>query len=114
MAIYRVLLWLYPASFRHEYGPEMRAIFARGWRERPGLAARAALLAGALGEALGNAPAIHVDILRQDARFALRSLLRAPGLGVTVILVAALGIGATTTAFSIADHVLIRPLPFRD
>ena len=32
----------------------------------------------------------------------------------TVILVAATGIGATTAAFSLADHVLIRPLPFRD
>ena len=30
------------------------------------------------------------------------------------MLVAALGIGATTATFSIADHVLIRPLPFTD
>jgi predicted permease len=113
MPFYRVLLWLYPASFRHEYGGEMQAIFARRWRERSGRG-RVALLASAFGDALRNAPAIHVDILRQDTRFALRSLMRAPGLGITVILVAALGIGATTTAFSIADHVLIRPLPFRD
>ena len=29
-----------------------------------------------------------------------------------MVVVAALGVGATTAAFSITDHVLIRPLPF--
>jgi putative ABC transport system permease protein len=41
-----------------------------------------------------------------------RSLARAKGFALTATLVAALGIGATTAAFSIADHVLVRPLPF--
>ncbi|HEY6548552.1 MAG TPA: ABC transporter permease, partial [Vicinamibacteria bacterium] len=35
-----------------------------------------------------------------------------PGFAATVVVVAALGVGATTAAFSITDHVLIRPLPF--
>ena len=39
---------------------------------------------------------------------------RTPGFTFTAILVAALGIGATTATFSIADHVLLRPLPFDD
>jgi putative ABC transport system permease protein len=39
-------------------------------------------------------------------------LRRTPGFSATVIAVAALGIGATTAAFSLADHVLFRPLPF--
>jgi predicted permease len=56
----------------------------------------------------------HLDILRHDVRVALRTIRCAPSLGITVVVVTALGIAATTAAFSIADHVLIRPLPFRD
>src|SRR5439155_18986436 len=41
-------------------------------------------------------------------------LRRAPGFAVTAILIVALGIGATTAAFSVTDFVLIRPLPFPD
>ena len=55
---------------------------------------------------------MHLDILRQDLRYTLRTLLRAPGFAVTAIVVTALGVGATTAAFTLADHVLLRPLPF--
>jgi predicted permease len=54
------------------------------------------------------------DILQQDLRYAARMLARSPGFALTIMLVAALGIGATTAAFTLADHVLIRPLPFPD
>jgi putative ABC transport system permease protein len=55
---------------------------------------------------------VHLDILGQDLRFVRGSRRRAPGFTLTVIAVAALGVGATTAAFSVTDHVLIRPLPF--
>ncbi len=55
---------------------------------------------------------MHLDILRQDLGYPARTLRRAPGFALTVVVVAALGVGATTAAFSITDHVLIRPLPF--
>ena len=42
----------------------------------------------------------------------MRSLQRSPGFAATSILVAALGVGATTAAYTIANHVLFRPLPF--
>jgi predicted permease len=54
------------------------------------------------------------DILKQDLRYTARSLNRARGFALTAILVTALGIGANTAAFSVADFVLFRPLPFRD
>ena len=114
MRLYRALLWLYPTSFRAEYGEEMCAMFARRWRQRGSAATRVSLLVDAIADVLRNAPALHWDILRQDVVFAFRTVRRAPALSLTVVLVTAIGIGATTAAFSLADHVLIRPLPFRD
>jgi putative ABC transport system permease protein len=114
MRLYDLLLCFYPASFRDEYGREMRAIFVKRWQQRRGVGSRLVLLFEALGDVLRNAPLLHWDILRQDVSVALRTIRRAPSFSVTVILVAALGIAATTAVFSIADHVLIKPLPFRD
>src|SRR5687768_18500625 len=57
---------------------------------------------------------VHLDILRQDIRHAFRALRRTPGFTLTAIVVTALGVGATTAAFTLADHVLLRPLPFPD
>jgi predicted permease len=54
-----------------------------------------------------------MDIL-QDLRYAVRTLTRARAFSLTVILVTALGVGANTAAFSVADFVLFRPLPFPD
>src|SRR3954471_14582480 len=50
----------------------------------------------------------------QDFRFALRLLNRHRGYAVVAILTVALGIGANTAVFSVADSVLFRPLPFAD
>src|SRR5687768_7296728 len=111
MQIYRALQRLYPKSFRAEYGAEMEKDFARQWRGASA-GARSWLLISAALDTVWNAARVHGDITRQDVRYSLRSLRRTPGFSVTVIVVAALGIGATTAAFSLADHVLIRALPF--
>jgi len=50
--------------------------------------------------------------LIQDARYAMRLLRRDPGFTGVAILTMALGIGATTTLFSVAYGVLIKPLPW--
>src|SRR5918996_4408319 len=110
--LYRLLLRLYPASFRSEYEREMTGVFLRGYQLQRSGAGRAAFWVTTVADVVANASAAHWDILRQDLRITTRTLSRAPGFSITVMLVAALGIGATTAAFSLADHVLLRPLPF--
>ncbi len=52
--------------------------------------------------------------LISEFRFAMRSLARAKGLSITVILTLALGIGANAAIFSVVRGVLLRPLANRD
>ena len=47
-------------------------------------------------------------------RQALRSLLRTPGFSLAALVALTLGIGASTTVFSVADRILFRPLPYHD
>jgi putative ABC transport system permease protein len=49
-----------------------------------------------------------------DFRYAFRVMSRTPSFAVTVVSVLALGIGASTTIFSIVNAVLLRPLPFEE
>lgn len=55
-----------------------------------------------------------MENLWRDLRHSLRSLARKPGLAVTIILTVGLGIGATTTMWSVVQAVLIEPLPYAD
>ena len=49
-----------------------------------------------------------------DLRFAVRKFARAPGLSLAALVTLALGIGANTTIFSLADGVWLRPLQIAD
>jgi predicted permease len=55
-----------------------------------------------------------VDALVRDARYALRGLVRNPGLAVVTILTLGLGIGAVTAVFSVVNASLIRALPLEE
>ena len=114
MRFYRSLLRLLPASFRDEYGEELMRVFARELRDASGLVGRMALSLRAAADVLGTAAKVHADILGQDLRQSARTLLRSPGFSAATIIITALGVGATTAAFTLTDYVLLRPLPFPD
>ena len=55
-----------------------------------------------------------LEKLGGDLKYGTRTLLRSPGFAFVSVLVMALGIGATTSLFTMVRAVLLRPLPFRD
>src|SRR6187551_2032420 len=52
--------------------------------------------------------------LVQDLRYTLRTLRRDAGFAAFAILIAGLGIGASSTVFSVVNTLLLRPLPFAE
>ena len=55
---------------------------------------------------------IAVQGLGRDIRQAVRALARARGFSFVAILLVALGVGSSTTIFTLVERVLLRPLPF--
>src|SRR5882672_6393681 len=55
---------------------------------------------------------VGMQTLLQDLRYATRQLIKSPGLTLTAILSLALGIGATTSVFSVIYAGLMNPYPY--
>ena len=55
-----------------------------------------------------------MNTFMRDLRLAFRSFLWSPGFSLTAILSLSIGIGANTSIFSVANALLLRPLPYKD
>ena len=55
-----------------------------------------------------------IEEASRDIRYALRGLRRSPGFTVMTLLSLSLGLGASLAIFTIADNLLVRPLPYHD
>jgi putative ABC transport system permease protein len=134
-ALYRVTLHVQPRAVRERFGAEQAELFAALWRdERPaGMPAAAIWTAGQVWRAVRAGVGARVDRLWRrwpapaprpprfagtglatDARYALRSLLRARWFTAGAVLTFALGMGANIAVFSVVDRMLFRPLPYGD
>ena len=113
MWFYRLLLWICPASFREEYSREMEGVHRRRLAQAKGWG-RIGVWMDAISDIVLTGMATHGSLLVQDTRYAWRTARRSPGFSLAAIAVSALGIAAATSVFSIADHVLVRALPFAD
>jgi putative ABC transport system permease protein len=112
MRLYRLLLHLYPSAYRAEYGEEIAAVFSEELSRGTRFTSQSQLWLSAVAEILYNSAALHLEIAKRDFQYAIRSLRRAPGFTITAILLIAIGVGANAAIFTLADFVLVRPLPF--
>lgn len=130
----RLALLAFPDWFRRRYGPAMMGEFearvddvtARHGRLaalRLTLATCNNLLTNGLRERLSARPAmeppLHPEDTRMNAvladlRYAMRSLRRRPAYALVAIITLGVGIGASTAMFSIANGVVLQPLPYPD
>jgi predicted permease len=112
-----VLLWCYPPRFRRAHGDEfLQFVRLELTRGIPSAALARDAAAGAIREwldVLRLPPGEPMRNLIRDLRYAARLLARTPGFTVAAVMTLAMGIGANTAIFTLADATLLRPVHVR-
>jgi predicted permease len=84
------------------------------WREARAVPGTAAMESGRVVDGRARGPGGGVRALLEDAGYALRVHLRAPGFALFTAALIGLGVGGATTVFSVLRPLALAPLPFPD
>jgi putative ABC transport system permease protein len=112
--LFGVVLHLYPAHYRDEYGREMTLVFVDRLRGETKHASRLFAALGAIASVGADAPGQHLQVLAQDVRLAFRLVRREKWFATVAIGTIAIGIGAATPVFSVGKSMLVDALPYPD
>ncbi len=138
LGLFRLILRLYPVSFRERFQDDLEAFFVAERATVVGPLALAGFWMKTLFDAVAAAVRLRTrrgesmlpnrggedrdqnprsrggegGTMVQDLLFAGRTLRRSPGFLLFVAGTLALGVGATTAVFSVLDAVVLRPLPY--
>ncbi len=128
-SVYMAVARLLPGEFRLEYGAELESCFrgiAAEARRSRGRLAVVSVLFRSVADLAARAPQEHLVAARSgvlapgggwsgtwlDARQAVRRLVRRPTFALASIVTLGLGIGASTSVFSLVHGVVLSPLPY--
>ena len=127
------MLRAYPLSVRLRFGEDMTEVFRQSYSDCGGRSERFSLWSRTVRDVASNGFRARVQSLflrlrrnskpfkqrsssmqsfLQDSRIAIRSFVRNPVFAAIAVVTLALGIGATTTIYSVVDAVLLRALPY--
>ena len=122
-ALVAALLRLYPRSYRHRYGAEIRSFVEQeiasageGRTRASGVGFWVGLIWDHMVAARRVRRRIHGtgrgERMRENLRDGLRSLMRARGFSLFAVLTLGLALGATASVFTVLDRVVLRPFPW--
>src|SRR5271165_109280 len=109
----RLLLRLYPASFRDDYEREILLVFRKQLLLEKRMPGRVVCLGVAAAGILLDAPQEHLSMLIADVKYALRTFLRNPWFTFVALATLALGIGVNSALFSVVKSVMLESLPYK-
>jgi putative ABC transport system permease protein len=127
LRVYRLLLFVFPRGFRARFGDDMADVFADRLRDAHSRSVVAGIalwlrtipdvIAHGLAERrssdrLTRRRPTMFSAWKQDVMFGWRTIRHAPGIAALAVVMLALGIGASTAVFSVAEAFVLRALPY--